>query len=200
MTLGILCPGTVNFLPLLLVMNRTATTFYLMLVIFAGCNTFKVISHQTPGTDFGLFSDYLVENPLQRKDAPKQSYAGYEDLETAIKFHMDNRGYIESKSPDLILRYRVIIDPKVEYRTNNNRYSYNFPGNYNSRERTYNEGILMIEFRNSNTRKVVWQGSLDLRVNKRKRSKEVVLKSVGMIFEQYPYHAGNSEPVLQINN
>ena len=182
-------------------MGRIATTICLMLVIITGCNTIKVISHQTPGTDFGLFSSYLVENPLQRKDAPKQNYAGYEDLEAALKFHMDNHGYIESKSPDLILRYRVIIDPKVEYQTSRyNRYNYNYPGYYNLEGRTYNEGILMIELRNSNTRKVVWQGSLDLKVNKRKRNKDVVMESVGMIFEQYPYTAGNSEPVLQIKN
>ena len=183
-------------------MDRSATTLCLIILIITGCNTFKVISYQTPGTDFGLFSSYLVENPLQRKDAPKQNYAGYEDLEAAIKLNMDSRGYTESKSPDLVLRYRVIIDPKVEYRNTNryNRYNYNFPSYYNLDERTYNEGILLIEFRNSNTRKVVWQGSLDLKVNKRKRSKEVVLESVSTIFEQYPFIAGNNEPVRQIDN
>ncbi len=183
-------------------MDRSATTLSLIILIITGCNTINVISHQTPGTDFGLFSSYLVENPLQRKDAPKQNYAGYEDLEAAIKLNMDNRGYIESKTPDLVLRYRVIIDPKVEYRNTNryNRYNYNYPSYYTLQERTYNEGILMIEIRNSNTRKVVWQGSLDLKVNKRKRSKEVVLESVSMIFKQYPYIAGNNEPVQKINN
>ena len=182
-------------------MDRIATSCCLILIIITGCNTIKVISHQTPGTDFGLFSSYLVENPLQRKYAPKQNYAGYEELEAAIKSHMDKHGYTESKSPDLILRYRVIIDPIVEYQSNRyNRYNYNYPGNYNLERRTYNEGILLIELRNSNTRKVVWQGSLDLKVNKRKRSKEVVMESVGMIFDQYPYNAGNSEPVLQIKN
>lgn len=182
-------------------MNRIATIFCLILVIITGCTTFKVVSHQAPGTNFGLFSSYLIENPLQRKDAPKQNYAGYEDLETALKFHMDNRGYIESKSPDLILRYRVIIDPKVEYKTSGyNRYNYGYPGYYNFERRTYNEGILMIELRYSKTRKVVWQGSLDLKVNKRKRSKDVVMESVAMIFEQYPYIAENNKPIQQIEN
>lgn len=183
------------------VMKVLKMIFLFAPMIFWSCRSFEVVSHYNENTDFSAYQSFWVVNALKKKGAPEDSYAGLEEVERAIKNEMGKRGYSLSENPDLFVTYRIILDPDLNYRVNNYYYPY-----YNPYYRTpaygyvrrgkYNEGIMFIEMRDSKTNKVVWQGSLDLRVNRKNKSSDVVAESVAMIFDEFPFVAGQKEPVL----
>ena len=126
-------------------------------------------------------------------------------LEAAIGNQMENRGYHISHAADLIVYYRILIDQQTDYRMDNypSRYDY-YSGYsyYRVHKDQYDQGTLLIELKDAESRKLVWQGTLDLKVkNRSKVSKDdIVEQTIGMIFDQYPFVAGKSEPAFQVEN
>jgi hypothetical protein len=43
----------------------------------------------------------------------------------------------------------------------------------------------------------VWQASLDLKINKRKKLENVIEDTIDFIFSEYPFEAGSKKPVIQ---
>ncbi len=173
------------------------------IALTAGCApNYQVVSHYSTKANFSNFETFKVINALKRQGASENEYAGLEEIEVAIDNEMVQRGYeARTSGSDLIISYRVIIDTEIRYQQDNFN---TFPGRFNQpgwgrvTQSKYNQGIMMIEMRDRVKKQVVWQGSLDLRVNKKKkRSVDVVAETVGMIFREYPFIAGESKPQPQ---
>ena len=106
------------------------------------------------------------------------------------------------------MRYELIsgVESGVNYNNNSNHYRntgrgyYNpfyDPYNYAPRSSRHIEGILLLEIKERKTRKLVWQGSLDLKYSKKSSNSnlELLKNTLFKIFKTYPYIAGNEEPV-----
>jgi len=92
---------------------------YLFLFVIVGCSSPKVVSVYNNNMDFSKYQTYIVHNPLDKDRKDDNDYAAYDKLEHAIKNQMNNRGYVNSSIPDIYVSYRFILDPKIQYRSNN---------------------------------------------------------------------------------
>ena len=173
---------------------------YLFLLLIFGCSTPKVVSVYNDGLDFSKYESYRVNNPMDKDHQDEQDYAAYDKLEHAIENQMNTRGYVTSSIPDIYVSYRFILDPKIQYKSTN----YDpISGNNNSsparvKRTKFDEGILMIEITERARRRMVWQCSLDLKVNKKKKNIDVISESVSMIFDNYLYEAGKNKAIREI--
>ena len=178
----------------------TCSRAYFFLFVIVGCTSPKVVSVYNDNLDFSRYETFLVHNPLDKDRNDDQGYAAYDKLEHAIENQMNIRGYLNSTIPDIYVSYRFILDPKIHYRSNNqdpySSQSNQFPTRV--RRTKFDEGILMIEITERARRKMVWQGSLDLKVNKKKKNIDIISESVAMIFENYVYEAGKKNPIKEI--
>ncbi len=119
----------------------------------------------------------------------KSSEAGnalIETIEGALASEMTQRGYtaIERGKPDMLLRYELVASRRT--RTDVNRLPYSNYAQINNR--VIQESALLIELTNASERKLIWQGSLDLRqYSKKHKAQEAIKKAVAKIFETYPF-------------
>jgi len=126
-------------------------------------------------------------------------------LEAAIQNQMEIRHYQKSRLADLIIFYRILVDQQVDYRADNypNYYDpYTGYATYRVRRSEYDQGTLSIEMKDDRTDKLVWQGSLDFKIksNSKLSQREIVDQSIALIFDEYPFRAGNSKPSQPITN
>lgn len=169
----------------------------LSILLIAGCNSFSVITHQSERADFSKFNSFKTINDLERP-GNTDAYNEYLELDRAIARKMEERNYIEEVNADLGVHYRIILDKKTDVNFDRTRpyvYSTNRPF-----VQRYTEGVLIIEMRDRETRKVVWQASLDLRINRRKKLENIIEDTVNYIFEEYPFEAGSNKPILLHDN
>lgn len=157
------------------------------------CVSFKVVSHVNESADFSKFHTFKMVNEIERT-GNQGEYAGLEDLDRAIAKQMTDRKYVETPDADLGVHYRIILDREVNYQIDPLSYPSYSSGYAYVRAKRYTEGILIIEMRDRDNRKVVWQASLDLRINKRKKQENVIYDTVNLIFQDYPFIAGEKEP------
>ena len=158
------------------------------------CNSIQVITHYNEKADFSKFHSFKTVNDIERP-GNTDTYTEYEDLDRAIAGKMREKKYAESPDADLGVHYRIILNKKIDYNYNRDRlYPYT---NYETYSRKYTEGVLIIEMRDRDTRKVVWQASLDLKINKRKKLENVIEDTINFIFQEYPFEAGSNKPVVQ---
>jgi len=159
------------------------------------CTSFSVVSHVNESADFSKYHTFKMINEIERPGS-EGDYAGYDDLDRAIAKEMTDRNYAETQDADLGVHYRIIIDREVHYQMlDPYPYSPAYSSGYGyARAQRYREGILIIEMRDRNNRKVVWQASLDLRINKRKKDENVIFETVHLIFQDFPFIAGEKNP------
>ena len=160
------------------------------LVISSGCSQ-RIVSYVNPKAKFSQFETYrLVSTQAESKNISPDNTLVFDLIKKSIKEEMKRRSYIQSNiSPDLTLRYEVTSSTRVE--TNSNQVGPFFQPQVNSR--TIYESVLLVELYN-NKKKLVWQGSYDLRQQKKeKKTSKAIEKSVGHIFTTYPYRAKSSK-------
>ncbi|MFY0688662.1 MAG: DUF4136 domain-containing protein [Cyclobacteriaceae bacterium] len=157
---------------------------------FASFTTFKILS---------LKGSNLTQTDEQSDLTPR--------LEQYLSDQMLRRGYTTDRlNPNLILRYELISS--TESRLNNNASPYStsrlygnplnnnyggYPGFFNAR--TFTESILLIELWNNQSKKMIWQGSLDQKnVQNQKKRSDPIENAVVTIFNTYLYKAGSNQP------
>lgn len=159
-------------------------------MLLVSCGSIKVVSHQTPNTDFSNYSSYGI---LSNEKFSANNIKERDKLEGAIINEMDNRGFLFAEKPDLLIDYQIILG--AETRVNNDFQTFPFYGSiyrFNTvNVDRYNEGILLIEVRQS--KKVLWQGSLDLKYNSRSKRKKDINELIGLIFNEFPVPVPGSE-------
>ena len=159
-------------------------------ILFISCGPVKVVSYQTPNTDFSQYSSYGI---LSNENFSANNIKERDKLEGAIINEMDDRGFLFAEKPDLLIDYQIIIGSETRIRNDQQFFPY-----YGSFYRfntvnvdRYNEGILLIEVRQN--KKILWQGSLDLKYNSRSKRKKDVHELIGLIFDEFPTPRRNPE-------
>jgi len=178
----------------------------LILVIALGCKSIEVQSFYNESVDFGQFYTYKIINPLHRgDDFSEKGYEATENIENSIAQEMELKQYRYGARADLVVSYQIILDDKIEYRVNDyySPYSYRYSGYpydpyYSVSKKHFKEGVFMIEIKDQRNRKLFWQGSLDLKINKKylKDSKSIISETVSLILKDYPFVAGKSESLV----
>jgi len=172
----------------------------ILLLSFSSCQTSRVVSFYNEEVDFGKYKTFAIINPANRSEKLSlENKQSDELIEKAITKELNFKGYKREEPADLWVYYRFILDTNVNYHINDyypSRQYYDSNQYVNTTE--YKEGLLLIEMRDPDTRKTIWQGSLDLKYKSRNKSKVDPLNdAMKMIFESYPFLAGQSKPIKQ---
>ena len=153
----------------------------LMQMVFISCGPIKVVSYQTPNTDFSKYSSYGI---LSNENFSANNFKERDKLEGAIINEMDKRGFLFAEKPDILIDYQIVLGSETRVRSDPQFFPiYGNFYRFNNVDR-YNEGILLIEVRQN--KKIVWQGSLDLKYNSRSKKKKDIYDLVGLIFNEFP--------------
>lgn len=181
-------------------MKRSYLVFILLFGLLHGCGPGKIVSNVTPGVNFSKFNSFWVLNAKgQKQDYSDKGSQIKDEVESEIERIFEDRGYTLSREPDILVTYDVLISPKIRRNANTNPYrSYTYRYNYYDYQTyRYNEGMFMVEIRDYKKKKIVWQGSIDLRSGRKpKNSSEFFRNAVNDVLTAYPYLAGSNKPIV----
>ena len=147
------------------------------ILILSGCAT-KVVSIYN--------HDVTNKNPISFLINPASEYASRSVanqkidsvLQAVISQSLSLKGLKISALPDLYVSYVIDVHLSSETQQDNyspyNRYTYNDPYNYSTRN--YKEGLLIIDIKN-NRGKLIWQGSRTFKIRS-KQSVEALLPEI----------------------
>ena len=168
------------------------------------CSPSRIVSFHNETMDFARFNTFRIDHPYA-DDAPINDRVKEvtESIELKIDQEMKGRGYTSDDKPDLIVRYRINLNPNSQTDVNNNRpimrggyLPYYDPYFMDIRTYDYVEGIVLIELVDRKAGKLAWQASRDVKFNPRRESSEsVIFESINILFQDYHYRAGSNQPV-----
>lgn len=177
-------------------------------MLLASCSASNVIQYLDEEANFkGYHSFKIINYKNENKQYSSEGNAFVDSIEFYIGYQMKHRAYESAAKPDLMVRYELIsgVESETDYNNSNyyggrTYYSPFYDPYYNGpRSSRHIEGILLLEIKERKTKKLVWQGSLDLKYSKRKKDSNLGLMedAITEIFETYPYMAGRSEPIIR---
>jgi len=189
---------------------------FLLLAAFsmAGCASGPDIrSDYDRGANFGAYTTYnFAEGAGPNND-------GYQSLFTrfvidAVTIEMESRGYSKSDNPDLLVNFGARLDERINVTTSpammggyygyrGGPYGYGGWSGYGYATEThvsqYTEGTFNIDIIDRRRRQLVWEAVGIGRITDKERQnlEETVKNGVPLYFLNYPFVAGNPNPVVQ---
>ena len=183
----------------------------LLLASLAGCSSSgKLRSDYDHSADFGAYKTWNFF-----EDAGPD-YAGYESLFTqymleAITIEMDQRGYVKSDNPDLLVNFNAYVQDKTKVSQTSapppmgGYYGYRGGyygawGGYGYGTQThvsqYTEGTFNIDLVDAKKQQLVWEAVGVGRITDKVREnlQQTVMEGVPNFFELYPFVAGDPIP------
>ena len=165
---------------------------FLSVLSLTACNSNRVVSFNNPDFASRSYESYRIIT-RQADTVNTADKAVYEGLHKAVIRQLDERGYrAVQQNSDLLVRYQLYANNRVEQVANNNLWAgrfnnFNNPNNVFFSSRNITESILLIGIHDRKARKLVWQGSLDLNysVSKKRKFEEVIPEIVEQIFASY---------------
>ena len=133
-----------------------------------------------------------MPTPEKMIDDPRIDWKLLESrVHTAVDKELSAKGFsrLTSGSPDFLVGYQVTLDKKVVTTSldRSPRYQYSRPAGWSSFE--YEEGTLILEIVDSETRKLIWQGTAQDEVGFSKSSEkkqEQINEAVRLMLENFP--------------
>jgi hypothetical protein len=195
--------------------HRPTQIFVILLFLasFAGC-----ASSGTLRSDYDRSADFGAYKTWNFFEDAGPDYEGYESLFTqymleAITIEMENRGYVKSDNPDLLVNFNAFVQDKTKVRTTpatpppmGGYYGYRGGyygawGGYGYGTEThvsqYTEGTFNIDIVDANKGQLVWEavGVGRITDDTRQNLRQKVMEGVPRFFELYPFVAGDPNPV-----
>ena len=172
--------------------------YFLLLIIgfFFGSCTPRVIQYQNVKADFANYQSFFVLNSKSDHLSAIESDEVNNRIEPFIIDEMSRRGYvIDANNPDVILRFEIIYGSEKSNNTNQG----NFNMIYYPKINNEIVGAILIELVDNNTKKLIWQSSIDANQTMKKRKEKDPLKKIVIhLFNTYLYRAGNPIPDEQL--
>lgn len=162
-----------------------------VLIIFTSCSP-RVIHFVNDDSAFkDYFTYHIVNFKVPTGGLSPKGQELINTLEAAFKFELERRAYtFEKKSPDVLLRYELIAN--TETRTNVNRSPFSALVEVDTR--SIKQSALLLELTDRETKKLIWQSSVDLKqYNKKTKSLESLDGVITRLFNTYLYRAGQSK-------
>ncbi|MFW2440089.1 MAG: DUF4136 domain-containing protein [Arenicellales bacterium] len=179
------------------------------LLLTACVSTPEIRVNVDESTDFSIFQTYGFIEPLGTDKAGYTTLVS-KYLRQAVSQELENRGYVYSSSPDLLVNFytrlveRTYITsaPTPVYYGGYYNYRHGvygvYPG-YVFRPYSYNyqEGTVNIDLVDAQKKQMVWEGIAVNVVDSEELNnpQQAFQMVIAAIFEQYPYRAGSSTPV-----
>ena len=175
---------------------RAAIPLLIVLLISSSCSR-KVIHFTNSEASFQNYSSFTVVNFKAKEGLSPEGETIIQLIYDQIRAQMERREYRRSGDPDLLVRFELISNQRVEVEQyNSSQYSYSpyYPNRY-FRTRTYLESALLIEITDRSTKKLVWQASLDLnKYSRKKNDQEILREAVSELFNTYLYRSKSQTP------
>lgn len=186
----------INYQPIKLVVIRGIVFCCLFACSLPACSP-KIVHFTNDRSEFKNFHRYLVINlKVREADLSEEGREIIGVIRTQIDSQMIRRGYQKSStSPDVVVRYELISNQRVEVNANQSPFSYGYLSPSYFSRRTVEESALLIEISSVSTKKIVWQASVDLNRYMKKKGKEEILENaIATLFNTYLYRAGSAVP------
>ncbi len=184
--------------------------FLTLLAMASGCSSGPdVRSAYDDRSDFSQFNTYNFYSDAGQGSTSYQSlFSQY--MVTAITLEMENRGYVKSDDPDLLVNFNARFDDKTKVTTSPSMHTggyygyrgsrYGAWGGYGYGQEThvsqYTEGTFNIDLVDANKETLVWEAVAVGRMTekKRKNMQEGIRTGVPKFFALYPFVAGDGTP------
>jgi len=181
-----------------------------MLAFASGCSSGPDIrSAYDDRSDFSQYETYNFYSDAGQGNTTYQSlFSQY--MVTAITLEMENRGYLKSDEPDLLVNFNARFDDKTKITTSPSMGTsayygyrggrYGAWGGYGYGTEThvsqYTEGTFNIDLVDANKQTLVWEAVAVGRMTekKRKNMQEGIRNGVPKFFAFYPFIAGDGTP------
>ncbi|WP_157831830.1 DUF4136 domain-containing protein [Thalassospira marina] len=185
-------------------------------LLVAGCASGPLVhTDQNPATDFGAYHSYaFVEAAGKDREAQYTTLTG-QRMEDRIAAQMQGHGYsLDIHHPDLLVDYHIAMRDQQVVRPGPS-----YGGYYGSHGRggigvgvplfgdsgqveTYVRGEVVIDLIDRRTNKTVWEGKTGhwLGSDGEYYPDSAIAEAIAAIFAKYPYVAGQSAPVMPVND
>jgi len=172
--------------------------YFRLLIIglfFCSC-TPRVIQYRNEKADFANYHSFFILNSKSDHLSAVESDEVNNRIEPFILDEMSRRGYvIDTKTPDVILRFEIIYGSENSNNTNQGTFNMIYYPKINNDI----VGAVLIELMDNNTKKLIWQSSIDANQTMKKRKEKDPLKKIVIhLFNTYLYQAGNPIPDEQL--
>ncbi|HEY2642380.1 MAG TPA: DUF4136 domain-containing protein [Galbitalea sp.] len=166
------------------------------------CETEPAVRSQYDKTaDFGAYRTFNFVSPLAT-DKLGYSTLVTQTLKDAVIEQMQDRGYVLSERPDLLVGFSAKLEQKRAVRSTGSYYGYrtglyspwmNYSHVYGY---NYREGTINIDFVDARRQQMVWEGVGMGEVSEEKlhNRERAIADAVANIFVKYPFRAGESQP------
>ena len=193
---------------------RKILSLITLLALASGCSsTGNLRSDYDPRADFGAYKTY---NFMENAGPEGGNYQGFftQYMIAAIEIEMEKRGYTKADNPDLLVNFNGILQEKTKIRevpaTPPPGYGdyYGYRGGYygtwggygwgtETQVSQYTEGTFNIDLVDTARGQLVWEAVGQGRVSQKdlENLRERVMTGVPRFFAQYPFEAGNPNPV-----
>jgi hypothetical protein len=194
--------------------------FSRLLVVLSACAVAGCASGSNILSDYDSTANFGDYHTYDFVEGAGPDYDGYQSLFTkfmieAVTIEMEKRGYTKSDNPDLLVNFGAIIDDKIDVRTSSapmagGYYSYRRgPRGYGAwsgygyatetHVSEYTEGTFNIDIIDNKRRQLVWEAVGVGRITDKKREnlEETIKTGVPNFFSNYPFVAGNPNPVTE---
>lgn len=180
----------------------------LVLSLISGCSTgLAVRSDQDPQADFSQYSTFNFFDPMGIEGGYNSPIYG-QLFREAISREMTERGYQLSNQPDLQINVTIRSDDRVKMTSYSAPYMsgmyYDRPGGYygsrvgmgvgvGTRVTETTEASVFIDLVDRKRQRVSWQGVAVADVSDKvaQHLRDAVFTAVNVVYDQYPYTAGN---------
>jgi hypothetical protein len=190
-------------------LKTPAALFVLLLALLSSaCSTgLTVRSDEDPSADFSQYRSWNFFDPMGIEGGYNSPIFG-ELFREAITREMSARGYRKADNPDLTINVTLRTDDKVSMRTYTSPYMsgayYGRPGGaqygsalgvgvgVSSRATKTTEASVFIDLVDNQRDRVSWQGVavVDATDKVAQQLRDAIFTAVNVVFDQYPYKAG----------
>ena len=180
--------------------------------VLGGCSSGpKIMSDYDHDAPFGSYKTY---NFMQGAGPDGTDYQGFfsQYMVTAITIEMEQRGYIKSDNPDLLVNFNAILQDKTKITTTASPPPmggyYGYRGGYygawggygygtETRVSEYTEGTFNIDIIDAKRRQLIWEAVSVGKVSQKALAnlEQGVREGVPKFFSLYPFQAGSASPV-----
>ena len=173
--------------------------------LMQSCETKPAVHSQYDKTaDFGAYRTFNFVSPIAT-DTLGYSTLVTQALKNAVVREMQDRGYVLSGSPDLLIDISAKLEQRQALHSGGSYYGYrtglyspwvNYSHVY---AYDYSQGTVNIDLVDARRRQMVWEGVGIGEISEEKLAdrERAITDAVADIFVKYPFRAGESQPINQ---
>ena len=179
-------------------LNGLLTALLTAAALAGGCSTMQLSSDYDPSVDFSRLGSYdWLPDPRPPTGDPRLDSSLLEArVRSAVETQLAARGYakVSADQADFLVTYHVALESKLDVDTIYRSYGYGWgrgygPVAYDTVVREYEQGTLLLDFVDPETRNLIWRGSASAEItpdSTPEKSQERANTAVARMLERFP--------------